>query len=114
MNKRLVTSQFPRKGQRFSVSISRSTVTSALTCALVLLALGTSAALASPVQLVLPQSAAFGILGHSCGGIQEQAYATGFIAGSGDPTGTCTSKRGVGEAGGAVVITPPRIRPGSR
>jgi hypothetical protein len=34
-----------------------------------------------PASLVLPQSMAFAILGHWCGGIREQAYVTGF-----DPT----------------------------
>ncbi len=37
-------------------------------------------------RLVVPQSNAFGILGHSCGGIQEQVYAAGFHFGAGiDP-----------------------------
>jgi hypothetical protein len=50
-----------------------------------------------PVHLLLPQSAAFAILGHSCGGIQEHPYATGFDPTSGYPTGavylstTCSS-----------------------
>ena len=41
----------------------------------------------APVSLLLPQSTAFTILGHSCGGIQEKAYATGFSRTHGDPTG---------------------------
>ena len=41
---------------------------------------------AMPTSLLLPQSTAFAILGHSCGGIQEQAFATGF-AKSGYPKG---------------------------
>src|SRR5207248_2438687 len=41
---------------------------------------------ASTRQLLMSQSAAFAVLGHSCGGIQEQVYATGF-ASSGYPTG---------------------------
>lgn len=51
----------------------------------------------APTPLVLPQSTAFTYLGHSCGGIQEEAYATGFDASSGYPTGvvyastTCSS-----------------------
>jgi len=40
-----------------------------------------------PVHLLLPQSMAFAILGHSCGGIKEQAYVTGFDPTSGYPTG---------------------------
>jgi len=40
-----------------------------------------------PANLLLPQSMAFAILGHSCGGIKEQAYVTGFDPTSGYPTG---------------------------
>ena len=40
-----------------------------------------------PVGLLLPQSLAFGILGHSCGGIKEHAYVTGFDPTTGFPTG---------------------------
>jgi hypothetical protein len=40
-----------------------------------------SAAPTGPIALVVPQQSAFGFLGHSCGGIQEQVFATGF-----DPT----------------------------
>ena len=39
-----------------------------------------------PAKLLLPQSMAFAILGHSCGGIKEQAYVTGFDPTSGYPT----------------------------
>ena len=51
----------------------------------------------TPVSLLVPQSNAFAILGHSCGGIREQVYATGFDPASGYPTGdvylstTCSS-----------------------
>ena len=31
-----------------------------------------------PMSLVLPQANAFAILGHSCGGIREQIFLTGF------------------------------------
>ena len=41
----------------------------------------------SPAALLLPQSLAFGILGHSCGGIKEQTYVTGFDPATGYPTG---------------------------
>ena len=40
-----------------------------------------------PARLLLPQSNAFAILGHSCGGIQEQVHATGFDPTNGYPTG---------------------------
>ena len=41
----------------------------------------------APASLVLPQSNAFAILGHSCGGIGEHPYMTGFDPASGYPTG---------------------------
>src|SRR5437868_9479348 len=41
----------------------------------------------SPAHLVLPQSLAFAILGHTCGGIKEQTYVTGFDPATGYPTG---------------------------
>jgi hypothetical protein len=55
------------------------------------------------VSLLLPQSVAFAVLGHSCGGIQEQAYATGFDPASGLPTGVVhiqTRCGGSGRGGG--------------
>jgi hypothetical protein len=39
------------------------------------------ASAATTTHLLMSQSAAFGVLGHSCGGIQEQVYARGFGAG---------------------------------
>jgi len=41
----------------------------------------------TPTRLLLPQPAAFAILGYSCGGIQEKAYVTGFDLTNGNPTG---------------------------
>jgi hypothetical protein len=58
--------------------------------------------------LVLSQAAAFAILGHSCGGIQEQAYATGFDPVSGLPTGDVyvqTRCGGSGRGGGYHTTT---------
>jgi Fibronectin type III domain len=58
--------------------------------------------------LVLSQSAAFSILGHSCGGIQEKAYATGFDPVSGLPTGDVyvqTRCGGSGRGGGYHTTT---------
>jgi hypothetical protein len=52
---------------------------------------------------VLSQGAAFSIIGHSCGGIQEKPYATGFASGTGYPTGEVymsTRCGGSGRAGG--------------
>jgi hypothetical protein len=63
---------------------------------------------AAPLQLVLSQSAAFSILGHSCGGIQEQVFATGFDASSGDPVGVVhisTRCGGSGRGGGYHTTT---------
>jgi hypothetical protein len=55
----------------------------------------------NPTHLVLPQSNAFAILGHSCGGIGEQQYVTGFDPISGYPMGdvylsTTCSTGGIG------------------
>jgi hypothetical protein len=60
------------------------------------------AANATTRTLTLSQGAAFYVLGHSCGGIQEKVYATGF-AGNGYPTGAAelsTSCGGSGRDGG--------------
>ena len=73
-----------------------------------LLAVGAAAAQASPISLLLPQSAAFSVLGHSCGGIQEQVSATGFDAASGYPQGQAyisTRCGGSGRGGGYHVTT---------
>jgi len=61
-----------------------------------------SAAASTPIRLVLAQGPAFAILGHSCGGIQEKVYATGFAA-DGYPQGVAlleTSCGGSGRGGG--------------
>ena len=58
---------------------------------------------ASDTPLVLDQGTAFSYLGHSCGGIQEKTYATGFDPASGFPTGdvyASTSCGGSGRGGG--------------
>lgn len=57
---------------------------------------------AATVSLLLPGSTAFSILGASCGGIQEQAFATGFDA-NGDIAGEVylqTRCGGSGRGGG--------------
>lgn len=41
----------------------------------------------TPLSLSLPQATAFSILGHSCGGIQEHVYLTGFDPTNGYPMG---------------------------
>ena len=52
-----------------------------------------------PTGLILPQGDAFAILGYSCGGIQEQVYATGFAPVTGYPTGNVYLKTGCGGSG---------------
>ncbi len=62
----------------------------------------------SPLALLVPSSTAFAVLGHSCGGIQEQAFATGFDATSGVPTGDVylqTRCGGSGRGGGYTTTT---------
>lgn len=62
----------------------------------------TTASAGSPTELYLSGAAAFAVLGHSCGGIQEQVYATGFAA-NGYPTGDVylqTRCGGSGRGGG--------------
>lgn len=62
----------------------------------------------STTSLLVPQSTAFSILGHSCGGIQEQALATGFEPTSGYPTGDVylqTRCGGSGRGGGYRTTT---------
>lgn len=71
------------------------------------LGLAAPAGAATTTQLVLNQGAAFTILGHSCGGIQEHAYATGFGAG-GYPAGAVymqTRCGGSGRGGGYKTTT---------
>jgi hypothetical protein len=77
-------------------------------CAVILCCVLSSIAFAAPVSLLLPQSTAFSILGHSCGGIQEQAFATGFTSTKGYPRGDVyvqTRCGGSGRGGGYHVTT---------
>ena len=65
-------------------------------------------AAASTTALLVPASTAFSVLGRSCGGIQEQALATGFDATSGYPTGDVylqTRCGGSGRGGGYHTTT---------
>jgi hypothetical protein len=76
--------------------------------ALVVWAAGVSIATASPISLLLPQGTAFSFLGHSCGGIQEQAFATGFDPVTGYPIGEVyiqTRCGGSGRGGGYHTTT---------
>ena len=64
---------------------------------------GTAGAVTTPMLLTLPQGTAFGILGHSCGGIQETSATTGFDPTTGYPTGEVgmsTRCGGSGRGGG--------------
>ncbi|HEX3452215.1 MAG TPA: hypothetical protein VHS26_02855, partial [Solirubrobacteraceae bacterium] len=86
--------------------MSRRVLLGAVVALLGLLALAPGAG-AATTQLLLGQSAAFSILGHSCGGIQEHAYATGFGT-DGYPTGDVymqTRCGGSGRGGGYKVTT---------
>jgi hypothetical protein len=70
--------------------------------------LSPAASASSPIELLLPQGPAFSILGHSCGGIQEKVYATGFDPASGYPTGDVylqTRCGGSGRGGGYHTTT---------
>ena len=67
-----------------------------------------AAGAATPTSLLVPQSTAFSVLGHSCGGIREQAFATGFDPTSGYPIGDVylqTRCGGSGRGGGYTTTT---------
>ncbi len=69
---------------------------------------GVAAAGGTPISLGVSQGVAFSVIGHSCGGIQEQAAASGFDATSGYPTGFVyvqTRCGGSGRGGGYHVTT---------
>jgi hypothetical protein len=90
------------------VAKNRKNALGAAAGALILCSAGASTASATAVSLLLPQSTAFAILGHSCGGIQERAYASGFDASSGYPIGDVyikTSCGGSGRGGGYHTTT---------
>ena len=91
-----------RAREDWRTGLRRVVVTGAVVSALVSLGLPAAASAATPLSLVVPQGTAFSYLGHSCGGIQEQAYATGWD-GSGYPTGDVylsTRCGGSGRGGG--------------
>jgi hypothetical protein len=83
--------------------MTRRVCLGAVVSMLVSLGLAPAAGAATTTQLSLSQSAAFSILGHSCGGIQEKVYATGFDLASGYPAGDVymqTKCGGSGRGGG--------------
>jgi hypothetical protein len=79
----------------------------ALVAALLLSTAGANPAW-SATSLLVSQGIAFSVLGHSCGGIQEHAFATGFDLTSGYPVGDVylqTRCGGSGRGGGYHVTT---------
>ena len=91
------------KYPRLSFRRNLKAVFAALAVATNFFGMGMPIAGAAPASLTLPQSTAFAILGHSCGGIQEKAYATGFQPVTGYPTGAVyiqTRCGGSGRGGG--------------
>jgi hypothetical protein len=88
----------------------RKLIVVACACALAVLGIVVASAgpaAAAPLSLALQQGYAFSILGHSCGGIQEKPYATGFASGTGYPTGDVylsTRCGGSGHAGGGTTL----------
>ncbi len=96
-----------KEARLIALPISRRIALPVLVGALFLCCVASSTASAA-VSLLLPQSTAFSILGHSCGGIQEQAYVSGFAPTTGYPTGYVyiqTRCGGSGRGGGYHVTT---------
>jgi hypothetical protein len=90
------------------VAVTHKALLGSLACALICLTAIVSPAAASPLSLLIPQSSAFALLGHACGGIQEQTFATGFDQTSGHPTGAVyvqTRCGGSGRGGGYHTTT---------
>jgi len=88
--------------------MSRKRALCVLAGTLIVSSIGISTVSAAQVSLLLPQSNAFAILGHSCGGIQEKAYAAGFDSVSGYPIGEVyiqTRCGGSGRGGGYRTTT---------
>lgn len=102
----VVNYRLPSKRGIRGRSCRGGTVVGAIIVGMVMLALSVSAATTN--TLLLSQSAAFSVLGHSCGGIQERTYATGFDPASGYPTGDVylqTRCGGSGRGGGYHTTT---------
>lgn len=94
---------------RRAVTIGVATVMAAACLVGIGAAAGVASATTPPViELTMPQGAAFAIIGHSCGGIQEDVYLTGFDPTSGFPQGVVdvhTSCGGSGKGGGGHSTT---------
>ena len=85
----------------------RKVISTVVASALICAGLASAASAASPIRLYLSEGAAFSILGHWCGGIQQKVYATGF-ASNGYPTGNVsmsTTCGGSGKGGGGHSTT---------
>jgi hypothetical protein len=85
----------------------RKTVLAVGVCLSVFIGVGTSAAAASPIRLLLSEYGAFHVLGRWCGGISQKVYATGFD-GKGFPTGAeflSTTCNGSGRGGRSITYT---------
>src|ERR1041384_8509653 len=96
----------PKRNEHLMPSTGRSWLQAVLL--LILSGSGLLSVTAGQVSLLLPQGDAFAILGHSCGGIQERAYATGFDSATGYPTGDVyiqTRCGGSGRGGGYKTTT---------
>ncbi len=96
-----------RRGLAATATARRVTIVAALAAGMLVGTAGAARA-STTIQLLLPQSNAFSILGHSCGGIQEQAFATGFDPTTGYPTGDVymqTRCGGSGRGGGYHTTT---------
>ena len=106
----------PAERRRKGGTMIRRAVTTGVACVMAascLVGLGAAAGVASAttppvIELAMPQGAAFGIIGHSCGGIQEDVYLTGFDPATGFPQGVVdvhTSCGGSGKGGGGGSTT---------
>jgi hypothetical protein len=85
----------------------RKVISTVVASAMICAGLASTASAASPIRLYLSEGAAFSILGHWCGGIQQKVYATGF-ASDGYPTGNVsmsTTCGGSGKGGGGHSTT---------
>jgi hypothetical protein len=88
--------------------MKRSLLFAAVAAIVLFSAVHTAGATPAPIQLYLSQGVAFGYVGHSCGGIQEQTFATGFDPTTGFPVGNVmmsTRCGGSGRDGGGHVTT---------
>ena len=104
-----VGGQNPHRLRGTVTSLRRLTFCLALAASLLIGAVPVvTATSGTPIQLSVSQAVAFSVLGHSCGGIQEQSIATGFDATTGNPTGVVymqTRCGGSGRGGGYHTTT---------